>query len=86
MEARAHIAREIESGRSFRQVLNEHRREMERIADSRLMAVREIQKVRSEQGEEAAREFRSMVNESMRARGLPELETPRPRGEEKENL
>ena len=73
METRAYLAEEIKRGGSVYQALMDHQIEQNRIADNRLMAIQEMQKVRAEMGEEAANEFRDMVNESFRIRGIPEI-------------
>ena len=73
METRAYLAEEIKRGGSVYQALMDHQNEQNRIADNRLMAIQEMQKVRTEMGEEAANEFRDMVNESFRIRGIPEI-------------
>ena len=73
-EAKAYLVEEIKRGGSLLEALREHQAEMERNADSHLMAIQEMQKLRSEYGEDAAGEFIERVNESFRARGIPEIE------------
>lgn len=73
METRAYLAEEIKRGGSVYQALMDHQNEQNRIADNRLMAIQEMQKVRAEMGEDAANEFRDRVNESFRIRGIPEI-------------
>lgn len=72
-EVRAYLAEEVRRGASVMEALTAHREEMERMADHRLMAIREIEKIATEDGEEAARQFASRVNESLRERGIPEV-------------
>ena len=72
-EVRAYLAEEVRRGASVMEALTAHREEMERMADHRLMAIREIEKIAAEDGEEAARRFASRVNESLRERGIPEV-------------
>lgn len=72
-EVRAYLAEEVRRGASVMEALTAHREEMERMADHRLMAIREIEKIATEDGEEAARRFASRVNESLRERGIPEV-------------
>lgn len=74
-EAKAYLVEEIKRGGSLLEAIREHQAEMERIADSHLMAMQEVQKLRAKCGEEAAREFIERVNESFRASGIPEIET-----------
>ena len=73
IETRAYLAEEIKRGGSVYQALMDHQNEQNRIADNRLMAIQEMQKVRAEMGEDAANEFRDRVNESFRIRGIPEI-------------
>ena len=73
-EAKAYLVDEIKSGGSLLEAIRNHQAEMERTADSHLMAIQEMQTLRSEYGEDAAREFIERVNESFRARGVPEIE------------
>ena len=77
IEARAYIAQEIKAGKTVRQVLTEFQTQMHEIADSHLMAIRETQKIRDEYGVEDAALFVKRVNESFRARGIPELPVPK---------
>lgn len=78
-EARAYIAAEIKNGRTVQECLNEHRQQMEKIADSHQMAVMEIQKMRENgASNEEVKEFRTRINEYFRDKDLPEL--PEPKG------
>lgn len=72
-EVRAYLAEEVRRGVSVMEALTAHREEMERMADHRLMAIREIERIAAEDGEEAARQFASRVNGSLRAQGIPEV-------------
>jgi len=77
MEARAYIAAEVRNGRTVQECLNEHRDQMERIADSHQMAIEEIQKMKADgASSEEMLEFRMRVNEVFREKGLPELPMP----------
>lgn len=73
METRAYLAEEIKRGNSVYQALMDHQAEVNRVADTRLMAIQELQKVRDEMGDEAAEEFKERINESFKARGIPEI-------------
>lgn len=77
IETKAYLVEEIKDGGSVVEALKAHQAEMERIADSRLMAIREMQKLQSEGDPEMAREFAEKVNESFRARGIPEIPVPK---------
>ncbi len=77
IETKAYLVEEIKNGGSVIEALKEHQAEMERIADSRLMAIREMQKLQSDGDPEMAREFAEKVNESFRARGIPEIPVPK---------
>lgn len=77
IETKAYLVDEIKNGGSVIEALKAHQAEMERIADSRLMAIREMQKLQSEGDPEMAREFAEKVNESFRARGIPEIPVPK---------
>ena len=77
LEARAYIADEVKAGKSVREVLEDYQRQMNNIADHHLMAVQEVQKIKTEYGIEEARKFAIRVNESLRARGIPEISVPK---------
>ncbi len=77
LEARAYIADEVKAGTSVREVLEDYQRQMNNIADHHLMAVQEVQKIKTEYGIEEARKFAIRVNESLRARGIPEISVPK---------
>ncbi len=73
-ETRAYLAAEVKNGRSVSECLNEHREQMEKIADSHQMAVQQLQKLKAEGVDaEEIRQFRQRVNEVFRAKGIPEL-------------
>lgn len=76
MEAKAYLIEEVKNGGSVYEALMAHQKEMETIADSHLMAIQEVQKIREENGVEMAREFAERVNESFRVRGIPEIPVP----------
>lgn len=77
-EAKAYIAAEIRNGRTVRECLVEHREQMESIADSHLMAIQEVSKMREEGASEVdIAVFRCRVNEVFKDRGIPELPVPR---------
>lgn len=80
-ETKAYIAHEIKNGGTLLEILDQHQKEIEKIADSHLMAVQEMQKIRAEMGDAAAKEFINEVNESFKIRGIPEIEF-RPHGNE----
>ena len=73
-EARAYIAAEIGQGKTAKQCLYEYREEMERIADSHLMAITQMETMKKE-GASAAEisKFRTRINEFLREKGITEL-------------
>ena len=73
-ETKAYIAREIKNGGTLLDILAQHQKESEIIADRHLMAVQEMQKIKDEMGDVAAKEFIHEVNESFKVRGIPEIE------------
>ena len=73
-EAKAYLVEEIKRGGSLLEILREHQAAMERNADNHLMAIQEMEKLRAESGERAARDFIKAVNESFKVRGIPEIE------------
>ena len=77
IETKAYLVEEIKNGGSVIEALKAHQAEMERIANSRLMAIREMQKLQSEGDPGMARKFAEKVNESFRARGIPEIPVPK---------
>lgn len=79
IETKAYLVEEVKNGGSVLEALKAHQAEMERIADSRLMAVREMQRLQAEGEPEIAREFAERVNESFRARGISEIPAPKTR-------
>lgn len=76
MEVRAYLAEEVKDGGSVVDALLEHQKEMERIADNRLMALQELQQLQEEGDMGVARDFALKVNESFRIRGIPEIPVP----------
>jgi len=84
MEARVYLGEEVKRGSTVREALRQYQADMEKYADSHLMAVQQITEIRESEGEEAAAEFRKRVNESFRARGIPELEMPQHKSTSKE--
>ena len=76
IEAKAYLVDDIKNGGSVLDALLTHQKEMERIADSRLMAIQEMQRLQTEGDAEMAREFAIQVNESFKARGIPEIPVP----------
>ena len=82
LEVKAYLIEEIKNGGSVVEALMAHQKEMETMADSRLMAIQEMQKLREEDGDEAAREFAEKVNESFKVRGIPEIPVPGKKAEQ----
>ena len=76
MEVRAYLVGEVKNGGSVMDALLAHQAEMEKIADNRLVAIQELQKLQSEGDLEMAAEFARQVNESFKARGIPEIPMP----------
>jgi len=83
MEARVYLGEEVKRGSTVREALRQYQADMEKYADSHLMAVQQIQKIRNEDGEEAAQAFRERVNEAFRERGIPEIEGPKKNPQDK---
>lgn len=77
IETKAYLVEEIKNGGSMLEALRAHQAEMERIADSRLMAIREMQKLQAKGESEMAQTFAERVNESFRARGIPRIPVPK---------
>ncbi len=76
IEAKAYLVDDVKNGGSVLDALLAHQKEMERIADSRLMAIQEMQKLQTGGDTEMAHDFAERVNESFRARGIPEIPVP----------
>lgn len=76
IEAKAYLIDDIKNGGSVLDALLTHQKEMEKIADGRLMAIQEMQKIQAEGDAEMARDFAIQVNESFKARGIPEIPVP----------
>lgn len=74
IETKAYIAEQIKNGGSLLEILREHQQMMNDTADHHLMAVEAAQKIKAEYGADAANEFIDRVNESLRAKGIPEIE------------
>ncbi len=80
METRAYLKEEIKSGRTtLLEALQEHQRSMERTADAHTMALQEVRKIRQNGGPQSeVDEFVKAVNESFKARGIPEIDNSMP--------
>ena len=77
IETKAYLVDEIKNGGSVMEALKAHQEEMERIADSRLMAIQEMQKLQAEGDLDMVRDFAERVNEAFRVRGIPEIPVPK---------
>ena len=73
MEVREEMAELVQNGGSFAEALLEHQDEMNRLADSRAMAVQEMQQIYAEDGLSAAQAFARRVNEKFKREGIPEI-------------
>lgn len=73
IEVKKELVEEIKNGGSVQDVLLAHQKEMNRLSDSRLMAIQEMQRIAGEEGIEAAQEFADKVNEHFSEQGIPEI-------------
>lgn len=73
IEVKKEMAELVRKGGSFAEALLEHQDEMNRLADSRAMAVQEMQQIYAEEGLSAAQTFASRVNEKFQQKGIPEI-------------
>lgn len=73
MEVKKEMAEFVQNGGSFAEALLEHQDEMNRLADSRAMAVQEMQQIYAEDGLTAAQAFARRVNEKFQREGIPEI-------------
>lgn len=73
MQVREEMAEFVQNGGSFAEALLEHQDEMNRLADSRAMAVQEMQQIYAEDGLAAAQAFARRVNEKFQREGIPEI-------------
>jgi len=77
IETRIYLENELKNGGSVMNALLEHQSEMNRISDSRLMAIQQIKKIESEEGLAASIKFAELINESLRSRNIPEVTIPK---------
>lgn len=77
LEARVYLENELKNGGTIVDALYAHQAEMNRISDSRLMAIQQIRKIESEEGFEASVKFAELINESLRLRNIPEVSVPK---------
>jgi len=73
IEAKKQIRELVKGGKSVMEALQEHQAEMEKIESSRLVAIREMQRINAEDGQEMAQEFAMRVNEDFEDRGIPAI-------------
>lgn len=73
MAVKEELVEEIKNGGSVQEVLLAHQKEMNRLSESRLMAIQEMQRIAGEEGVEAAQEFADRVNEHFSEQGIPEI-------------
>lgn len=73
MAVKEELVEEIKNGGSVQDVLLAHQKEMNRLSESRLMAIQEMQRIAGEDGVEAAQEFADRVNEHFSEQGIPEI-------------
>ncbi len=75
-ETKAYLAEEVKKGGNIIDILREHQEEMGRIEAEQLAAVREMQAIKAEEGDEAAAEDVKRKNGEFRKDGIPELPVP----------
>ena len=73
IEAKKQILEAVKSGKSVMEALQEHQAQMARLEDSRLMAIREMQRISAEDGLEMAQEFAKRVNKDFEEKGIPAI-------------
>ena len=75
-ETKAYLAEEVKKGGNIIDILREHQEEMGRIEAEQLAAVREMQAIKAEKGDEAAAEYVKRKNGEFKKEGIPELPVP----------
>ena len=73
IETKKQLLEAVKSGKTVMQALQEHQAEMGRIESSRLIAIREMQRINAEDGLEMAQEFAKRVNEDFEGKGIPAI-------------
>lgn len=73
IKVKADLAEQVKNGGSVLEALTAHQDEMNRLSESRLMAIREMQHIREEEGLEAAQRFARLVNKKFDAEGIPAI-------------
>ena len=73
IEIKKDLLEAVKGGKTVMQALQEHQAAMERMESSRLMAIREMQRIGAEDGIEMAQEFAKKVNEDFEGKGIPAI-------------
>ena len=73
IETKKELLEAVKGGKTVMQALQEHQAAMERMESSRLMAIREMQRISAEDGVEMAQEFAKKVNEDFEGKGIPAI-------------
>ena len=73
IETKKYLLEQVKNGKSVMEALLAHQAEMGRIEESRLLAIREMQRLGTEEGLEMAQAFARKVNEDFKGRGIPEI-------------
>ena len=73
IEVKKQLVEEVKNGKSVMTALLEHQAEMARLEESRLLAIREMQRLSAEDGLEMAQEFAKRVNEDFKEKGIPAI-------------
>ena len=73
IETKKELLEAVKGGKTVMQALQEHQSAMERMESSRLMAIREMQRISAEDGVEMAQEFAKKVNEDFEGKGIPAI-------------
>ena len=73
IETKKQLLEAMKDGKTVMQALQEHQAEMERMESSRLMAIREMQRISAEDGIEMAQAFAKKVNDDFKGKGIPAI-------------
>ena len=73
IETKKELLEAVKGGKTVMQALQEHQAAMDRMESSRLMAIREMQRISAEDGVEMAQEFAKKVNEDFEGKGIPAI-------------
>lgn len=73
IEARAYLAEQVSAGKSVRQALEAYQGQMNVKAQGRLQGIQEVERVRQEEGDEAAAQYARRINKVFKMSGIPEI-------------